>query len=435
VLEPRGAGACKDRRRPSVFGDPLIGDAALYIFDADEDHSVAVFVDGRKDVEKSVYGWQTDRSVVGYLRTGNFEKRIAQARIEAGKNHPGAYVNAASDLWTELFTANDGTQAEAEKAAAALKELVRKSRSPPVLVVRIASSVAGGKTRSLFAPFGVLGAKGPGAVLDKPIIVVQPMAIQHFVEKDRCIGDWTLALPEQIDGGVDLSNIPDPLPGNRLKDMAQFGPFMSDDKEPDDSQASGLLVLAHQGGGELWFKETEKHVSRIERNFSRGSAGVLSACSIAATTNRNAQLLETLNKHGLDTVIASPFALDATYGVRFAYSFAEAIQEAKNEQPTTLELFKRAVSKTIEKFAKVRTGNYEELGLEFVLLGNPAIKLCGSPAGAQQVAPSDLPLNFHPAAVRVSAFCTPSGAGGATDDRRSWSGLRSRSSVAVRWAA
>jgi hypothetical protein len=45
---------------------------------------------------------------------------------------------------------------------------------------------------------------------------------------------------------------------------------------------------------------------------------------------------------------------------------------------------------------------------------------------------ADLPLSFHPAAARVSEFCTPSGAGGATDDRRSWSGLRSRSSVAVR---
>src|SRR5258705_10415278 len=28
----------------------------------------------------------------------------------------------------------------------------------------------------------------------------------------------------------------------------------------------------------------------------------------------------------------------------------------------------------------------------------------------------DLPLNFHPALVRASGFCTPSGAGGATDD-------------------
>jgi hypothetical protein len=47
----------------------------------------------------------------------------------------------------------------------------------------------------------------------------------------------------------------------------------------------------------------------------------------------------------------------------------------------------------------------------------------------------DLPLNFHPAAVRVSGFCTPCGAGGATGDRRSWSGLRSRSPVAVNVAA
>ena len=43
----------------------------------------------------------------------------------------------------------------------------------------------------------------------------------------------------------------------------------------------------------------------------------------------------------------------------------------------------------------------------------------------------DLPLNFHPAAIRASAGFTPWGAGGATCDRRSWSGLRSRSHVAA----
>jgi hypothetical protein len=47
----------------------------------------------------------------------------------------------------------------------------------------------------------------------------------------------------------------------------------------------------------------------------------------------------------------------------------------------------------------------------------------------------DLPLNFHPAAIRASAGFTPLGAGGATCDRRSWSGLRRRSRVAERWAA
>src|SRR6185312_15334155 len=48
---------------------------------------------------------------------------------------------------------------------------------------------------------------------------------------------------------------------------------------------------------------------------------------------------------------------------------------------------------------------------------------------------SDLPPKFHPAAVRVRPGCTPIGAGGATGDGRSWSGLRSRSPVAVRFAA
>jgi hypothetical protein len=44
-------------------------------------------------------------------------------------------------------------------------------------------------------------------------------------------------------------------------------------------------------------------------------------------------------------------------------------------------------------------------------------------------------LNFHPTAVRVSGGFTPLDAGGATCDRRSWSGLRSRSHVAWRLAA
>jgi hypothetical protein len=48
---------------------------------------------------------------------------------------------------------------------------------------------------------------------------------------------------------------------------------------------------------------------------------------------------------------------------------------------------------------------------------------------------SDLPLSCHPAAIRASAGFTPCGAVGATGDRRSWSGLRSRSSVAVKLAA
>ena len=47
----------------------------------------------------------------------------------------------------------------------------------------------------------------------------------------------------------------------------------------------------------------------------------------------------------------------------------------------------------------------------------------------------DLPLSFHPTGLRASAGFTRWGAGGATGDRLSWSGLRSRSHVAERLAA
>jgi hypothetical protein len=47
----------------------------------------------------------------------------------------------------------------------------------------------------------------------------------------------------------------------------------------------------------------------------------------------------------------------------------------------------------------------------------------------------DLPLKFHPRAIRASAGFKAWGAGGATCDRRSWSGLRSRSRVVERLAA
>jgi hypothetical protein len=47
----------------------------------------------------------------------------------------------------------------------------------------------------------------------------------------------------------------------------------------------------------------------------------------------------------------------------------------------------------------------------------------------------DLPLNLHPRAIRASAGFEPWGAGGATCDRRSWSGLRRRSRVVGRLAA
>ena len=69
------------------------------------------------------------------------------------------------------------------------------------------------------------------------------------------------------------------------------------------------------------------------------------------------------------------------------------------------------------------------------VLGNLEAALSEEPRPGANRKLSDLPLNFHPAAIRVSGGFTPLGAGGATCDRRSWSGLRRRSRVAERLAA
>jgi hypothetical protein len=367
----------------------LVGDAALYVFDADGLHSNAVFVDGRKGVAKSIYGWETDGSVVDYLRRQAFEAIVAQAQHDAAGNVDGAYVAAARELWKVLFTASDAsrTQDEAKGAGQALQQLVKDSTSTPVIVVRIASSLRNGATRSLFAPLGILGASGKDAVLDKPMIVIQPMARERFVGNGQCIGDWTLALPDTLEAVpqkmLDVEHMPSPLPGKRIRDIATLTTYLESGDAPT-APASGLVVLAHQNDGALWFEANTNRIIKqsIGRNFSPGSVGILSACSVVAPTNRNVELLEKLNQQGLDTLIASPFNLDPSYGAKFSYSFAEVVQEAVGkEQPTILELFNRAIARTGEKFMKSNVGNYKELGLEYVLLGHPTIRLCkGQPS-------------------------------------------------------
>jgi hypothetical protein len=130
----------------------------------------------------------------------------------------------------------------------------------------------------------------------------------------------------------------------------------------------------------MWFEESTDPIMQqdIARDFPSGSVGVFAACSAASSKGRNTAILQKLNQQGMGTIIASPFTIDAAYGVTFASSFAEVVEQAAlaGGKPTILELFNRAIATTGEKFKKNNNGNYAELGLEYVLLGNPAITLC-----------------------------------------------------------
>lgn len=372
--------------------------AALHIFDF-ASYSMAVFVDGRPGKNQTVYGWQTASSVVDFLRQDQFQNLILKARSDSADKKPGSYVRAAQELSKVLFHTKPGhsTENNAKNALAAFRAVVREAPGSPVIVVRVASDAAGGQNRSIYVPLGILGAKGQGAVLERPIIVVQPMAIERYPSRDKCIGDWMFAVPhalEKVSGAIMPPNFfPAKIPGQRISDIDRLREYLAATASvattggvPFASMvtpAVGFVVLAHQDEGVMWFAESTNHIMPhdIEKTFPTGSVGIFAACSAASAKGRNAALLQRLNEQGIDTLIASPFTIDAGYGVVFASSFAEVVAGIASDQPppTILELFDKTIARTAQKFKDRTDGEYGELGLEYVLLGNPAIRLCAPP--------------------------------------------------------
>lgn len=367
-------------------GASVTAAAALHIFDFDS-YSMAVFVDGRPGKNQTVYGWQTASSVVEFLKADFFQNDVLKARHDSADKKQGAYVRAAQELAKVVFSTKPGqsTENDAKNALAALRAIAKDSPTSPVVVVRVASDVAGGQNRSIYVPLGILGAKGDGAVLEHPIIVVQPMALQRYPSRDKCIGDWTFAVPNTLEKVSDAVIFPAKVPGPRILDIDKLREYFAAPRAAPiqllNSPATvGLVVLAHQDEGVMWFGESTNHImpQDIERHFPLGSVGIFAACSAASAKGRNAALLQRLNEQGLDTLIASPFTIDAGYGVVFASSFAEVVEAVSPNEPppTILELFDRAIALTAKKFKDKTEGEYSELGLEYVLLGNPAIRLC-----------------------------------------------------------
>jgi hypothetical protein len=90
--------------------------------------------------------------------------------------------------------------------------------------------------------------------------------------------------------------------------------------------------------------------------------------------------VERFNERGVDALIASPFPVPAIYGTRLAVEFPQALEELKQAggTPTISDLFAVAIDRTARRLEKEFHRNYAEMGLEYVLLGNPGVKLCGN---------------------------------------------------------
>jgi hypothetical protein len=147
-----------------------------------------------------------------------------------------------------------------------------------------------------------------------------------------------------------------------------------------DSHSEGLLLLAHQADGNLWFEGNGDVTSRLDleqnrRIFARGSVALIGACQALNPKADNQTLVDKLNRNGIDAMVASPYAVKAKDGVELSKALLKRIVMANSqgESPTIAELFRGAV----QDMSLAPNGmDYAQRALEFVLLGNKDIRLC-----------------------------------------------------------
>jgi hypothetical protein len=334
-------------------------------------------------------------NLVDYLMSpDDLATMINAARNKSRAGNPASYLAAARELALKLFTGEGGSDADAKSAEKAFKELVKESPTRPVIVARVSSERVNstGQHKTFFLPLGILSARGTDAeppYLSQPITVVQPLPRERYRSRKSCIAEWTFGIPTELDKvGSLVGMVTEKAKGKWLDNLEALKTYFADIHKPDDSPGQGFLLLAHHNRGKLWFESEENRVNRedIRRSFPPNSVGILAACSAASASYDNSLLVRDFNQLGLDAIVASPFPIPARYGTRLAVQFTRAVQELRQDgvkEITVADLFSHAIKRTAEQLKRDFTGEYEEIGLEYILLGNPTITICDSAAALQ----------------------------------------------------
>ena len=336
----------------------------------------------RSNGAEGVYAWLTEALLSDYLaRPEQLRVQIDEARRQASRNTPFGYAPVARELAAKLFSQESGGTDVAGQAREALRRAVADS-TDPVIVARMVTASG----ERAFMPLGLLGARADAPVVARPMTVIEPLPLERYPGSRACINTWTLAVPERLEGmnDAELSGAAQ-LSGlaSRVKTENELARYMADTAPA--TKPEGLILLAHHSAGYLWFTDKTARVGRegLARRYAPGSVAVLSACTTASPEGDNLAWATKLNRQGIDAMIMSPFPVPADYAVRLALEFGGAVSSARasNATPTFLELFRSATRASADYFrAKYGAGvAYDELALEFVVAGDPSLRLCAHP--------------------------------------------------------
>jgi hypothetical protein len=393
--------------------------AALQVFeivDSGNQRSFAFFVDRDKYLSAAksdaltgppssfgFYSWELASKFSVFLNE-RLPERIFQVRKVFTTRKPvkHAYAATAQHLAEELFTAVDDHDApekskrEAADAAAAYGALQRLSREPGEKTIYVRARQSNGE--SLYIPLGLLAAKSDSPILQNPITVLQPLPIERYGSRSTCVSQWGYAIPPKL-AKLDAYSLPqlrkppavDPtIPTRWVQDWNVFlKDYLKNSPTLARGRTEGMVLLAHHfGKGYVsWDGVESRDPTNGLRRFPDGSFGLLAACSLTNVHQGNDALLKALNKRGLDMLILSPFDVDAEYGAVLAVAFTQALAEARRAQPATAaaqadppsitELFARARQITSDYFVNKKMPYIDEMALEFIVLGDYRLKLCG----------------------------------------------------------
>ena len=375
-------------------------DAALHVFetiDGGRSRSIAVYVDSARlenaqknpdTVDKGVYAWKLF-SVLSTFVSGQGQLpgliRSAHNAIDKPGARPFPFEDVASELAVKIFGgAGDRDIEEAARAQSALKELV-SSKQNPVVVVRLISA----QGQAIYLPFGLLAAQAKEPVVSKRFTVIQPMQGQSLTTS-ACVGKWWIARPpklQDIRGDArdllkDAANWKEVEGMKLLPNHDSLVKYLSNSAaEAVGPDGEGLILLAHHYGGNLQFSEEDRppvqiSADRVVRRFPPGSVAILAACATTGKDLETNAIVERLGMRGIDALILSPFAVDASFGTRLALEFEKIIAEerGKHSGAPLLEVFENAVERAAAAF-KAQAA-MRDMALEFQIAGNPDIRLC-----------------------------------------------------------
>jgi len=371
-------------------------DAALNVFEFSGGpftlRTVAVYVDFTKlrrptadSSEPAIHSWELQTSLSDYLGSSLLLNTLSIAW------NTGNYTALASDLSAKLFPLSSGnSQDPPASALRSLENLAAPSGRKPNVIVR--SVRADG--RHLYIPLGLLEASGRFKTAPA---YIYPLPRASY-STSACIRRWTLGYPNQLSTGegapseLALDEATTFLPDQRTKRLGTFSelrcylnPGASDcqtettGSAPVDSE--GLLLLAHQGDGALWYtyqpnlQWPKVPIEGNQRKFQAGSIAFITACSVANPNGDNQKVLERLNRNGIDAMVVSPFPVEVKYGGYLARAAIDVIKKAFDDKqtPTLQKLFEDAADKVAAEHPDDR---FKQRRFEFLLLGNHQIRLC-----------------------------------------------------------